>query len=261
MSVSPLRVRRVSVSPLAAVDPAARLGADVSVGPFTVVHGNVEIGDGTTIESHCVIGQPSPAPGAAPLRIGAGATIRSHTVVYEGSTFGPRLETGHHATLREGLVAGENLRVGTQADLQGDATIGDFVRIHSGVFVGKHAEIGDFVWIFPHVVLTNDPHPPSETQLGVVCRDYAAVGAQAVLLPGVEVGTGAVVSAAAVVTRDVEPGDLVAGSPAKPRRPANEIELTGRPGTAAYPWREHFHRGYPDEVVARWREAAPAARR
>lgn len=245
----------MSVSPLAAVDPAAKLGADVTIGPFTVVHGNVEIGDGTQIESHCVIGQPAGGDGtrSEPLRIGPGATIRTHSVIYEGSTFGPRLETGHHTTLREGLVAGENLRVGTFADLQGDTAIGDFVRVHSGVFVGKHAVIGDYVWLFPHVVLTNDPHPPSETQLGVTVEDYAAVGAQAVLLPGTRIGAEAVVAAGAVVTRDVSPGDLVVGAPAKPKRLASEIELSDRPGTSAYPWRRHFHRGYPDEVVASWR--------
>lgn len=251
----------MSVSPLAAVDPAARLGAGVSVGPFTVVHGNVEIGDGTVIDSHCSIGEPSGGGGGAPLRVGPGARIRSHSVIYEGSTFGPRLETGHRVTLREGLVVGENLRAGTLCDLQGDATLGDFVRLHSNVHIGKHSVLGDFVWIFPYVVLTNDPHPPSETQVGAVVEDYAVVATMSVLLPGTRVGRGAVVSAGAVVTRDVEPGVLAVGSPAKAKRPACEIELTDRPGTAAYPWRDHFHRGFPAEVVARWQAEGPPSDR
>jgi acetyltransferase-like isoleucine patch superfamily enzyme len=247
----------VTVSALASVDPAARLGADVSVGPFSVVHGNVELGAGTVIDSHCVIGEPSPGGDAAPLRIGAGSRIRSHSVIYDGSTFGPRLETGHRVTLREGLTVGENLRAGTLCDLQGDATLGDFVRLHSNVHIGKHSVLGDFVWIFPYVVLTNDPHPPSETQLGAVVEDYAVVATMSVLLPGTRVGRGAVVSAGAVVTRDIEPGVLAVGSPAKAKRPASEIELTDRPGVPAYPWRGHFHRGYPADVVARWQADGP----
>jgi acetyltransferase-like isoleucine patch superfamily enzyme len=191
--------------------------------------------------------------------VGPASVIRSHSVLYGGSTFGSRLETGHMVTLREGLRVGENLRVGTLGDLQGDTPIGDYVRMHSNVFVPKHCAIGDFVWLFPHVVLTNDPHPPSDVQTGSIVDDYAVLAACAVVLPGVRVGEGAVVSAGSVVTRDVAPGDLVLGSPAKRVRAAADVRLRDRPDTSAYPWRRHFARGYPEDVLARWQdEVAPA---
>jgi acetyltransferase-like isoleucine patch superfamily enzyme len=244
------------LSQLAVVDQTARLGADVSIAPFTVVHANVAIGDGTQIGSHCVVGHPGPDPGAPPLTIGAGSTIRSHSVLYEGSTFGVGLETGHGVTLREGLTVGENLRVGTQTDLQGDTTIGDYVRIHSSVFVGKYTAIGDYVWIFPQAMLANDPHPPSNVQEGSTIDDYAAISAQAVVLSGVHVGRGSVVSAGSVVTRDVAPGDLVVGVPARRVGAASEVSLRDHPGTPAYPWTAHFRRGYPAEVTSRWDSSA-----
>ena len=67
------------------------------------------------------------------------------------------------------------LLIGTLGDFQGHATIGDYVRTHSSVFIAHHARIGNFVWIFPHVVLTDDPHPPSEVRRGVVVEDYASI--------------------------------------------------------------------------------------
>jgi acetyltransferase-like isoleucine patch superfamily enzyme len=121
------------------------------------------------------------------------------------------------------------------------------------VHVGKHTTLGDFEWVFPYTVFTNDPHPPSEVQDGVVVEDYAVIATMVVVLPGVRVGQGAVVSAGSVVTRDIAPGDLAVGSPAKRLRSASDVRLRDRPDTAAYPWRGHFERGYPDEVLARWK--------
>jgi acetyltransferase-like isoleucine patch superfamily enzyme len=242
----------MSISAHAVVDPEAELGPDVTIGPFTIVHAGVRLGARTTVGSHCVLGHPGPAGEDAPLVVGPSSTIRSHSILYAGSTFGSRLETGHAVVLREGLTVGENLRVGTLGDLQGDTPIGDYVRMHSNVFVPKFCRIGSFAWLFPHVVLTNDPHPPSELQIGSIVEDFAVLAARSVVLPGVRVGEGAVVAAGSVVTRDVAPGDLVVGAPAKRARSAADVRLRGEAGHPAYPWRRHFSRGYPQAVLDEW---------
>ena len=240
------------IHPSAFVHPEAELGDGVEIGPFTIVHADVHLGAGSVVGSHCEVGHPAPGdPG--PLRVGAGALIRSHSVLYAGSTFGAGLQTGHRATLREGIIAAEDLRIGTLCDLQGDTTVGRHVRLHSGVFVAKGAMIGDFAWVFPHVVLTDDPHPPSDgSNAGVTLEPYAAVAASAVLLPGVRVGEGALVAAGALVRADVPAGMLCAGVPGTVRGPVDRILLTDGSGPA-YPWRRHFHRGYPEAVVREWR--------
>ena len=236
----------------ALVSPRAQLGEGVSVGPYTIVHDNVEIGDGCIFGSHCEIGHPAPRAEGRPLVIGRGANIRSHSVFYQGSIFGEGLATGHRVTVREGTEAGLNLQIGTLGDIQGTCRIGDYVRFHSNVHIGQHSNIGDFVWIFPYVVLTNDPHPPSEVMSGVTLQDFVAVATMSIILPGVTVGRGALVGAHSSVSRNVEPDTVVAGTPGKFICQTQDIVLKDGSGRPAYPWRRHFSRGYPDDVVARW---------
>ena len=237
----------------AVVHPSAVLHGDVVIGPFSVVHENVSIDAASVVGSHCVIGLPTPLAEGRRLEIGRGAVIRSHAVIYEGSTFGERLETGHHVTLREGLDVGRNLRVGSGADLLGSSRIGDFVRMHSGVFVCQGATIGNFVWLYVNTILTDDPHPPNDDCLvGPTIEDYAVVAANCCVGPGVTIGQGAVVGASSMVTRDVAPGKLVLGVPAREVGEAAEVMLRDGTGRAAYPWTRHFRRGYPDGVTSLW---------
>jgi acetyltransferase-like isoleucine patch superfamily enzyme len=224
----------------------------VEVGPFSIVHADVELGDGSVVGSHCELGHPAAVGDVGPLRVGPGALIRSHSVLYSGSTFDAGLQTGHQVTIREGIEAAEGLRVGTLGDLQGDATFGRHVRLHSNVNIGRGSRIEDFVWIFPYVVLTNDPYPPSDGfHAGVTIERFAVVATSSVVFPGVVIGQGSLVAAQSLVREDVPPEMIYSGNPGKVRAPAKRLLLSDRSGPA-YPWRRHFHRGYPDDVVAAW---------
>ena len=246
----------VAIHPTAIIGAGADLGAGVEVGAFTIIEAGTVIGDHAIIGSHCHMGVPSLAGGDKPLRIGAGARIRSHSIFYAGSIFGDGLVTGHRVTVRERTVAGVGLQLGTLCDLQGNCVIGDHVRFHSNVHIGQHSRIGDFVWIFPYVVLTNDPHPPSATQIGCTIGDFAAVATMSVVLPGVAVGRGALVGASTLV-REAVPDDMICvGNPGRIVGETSRIRFRDS-GLPAYPWRRHFHRGYPDDVVARWKAEFP----
>jgi acetyltransferase-like isoleucine patch superfamily enzyme len=235
------------------VSPRARLGANVRIGDFCKVHDDVVLEDGCVVGDYCTLGEPTPLAAGRPLVIRAGALIRSYSLFYAGSELGPGLHTGHRVTVREGTVAGRDLQIGTLSDLQGDLTLGDHVRLHSSVFLPRGTSVGSFCWLLPGVTLTNDPHPPSDgTHVGCRLEPFAVIAARACLLPGVTVGEGALVAAGAVVTRDVPPGQLAAGVPARILGPVERVRLRDGTGRPAYPWRRHFHRGYPAEVVARW---------
>jgi acetyltransferase-like isoleucine patch superfamily enzyme len=236
------------------VSPKAKIGTRATIGDFTIVHDNVILGDDVVIDSHCIIGYPTPAAEGKALLIGNNALIRSHSIFYEGSTIGPELRTGHSVTVREKIEAGRNLQIGSHSYFQGHTKIGDYVRMQDSIHMGQKTEIGSFVWIFPCTVFTNDPHPPSDGFLrGVVVEDYAIIAALCCLLPGVRVGACALVAAHSLVTKDVEPNTVVGGVPAKKLCMTSDVKLRDGSGNSAYPWMRHFHRGYPKEIIAAWK--------
>lgn len=238
------------IHPSAVIGSGAVIGDGVTIGAFTLVHDAVRIGAGSIIGSHCSLGEPTPSADSA-LVIGERSLIRSHSVFYAGSTFGAGLSTGHRVTVRERIRAGTRLRIGTASELLGSTLIGDDTRLHSNVFVPDETQLGSFVWLFPHVVLTNDAHPPSAgPYVGPTIEDFAVVAAASTVLPGVRIGRGAVIGAHSTVTHDVAPARLAVGSPARDVGPASAVRLPD--GSPAYPWRAHFHRGYPADSVAGW---------
>ena len=242
----------MGIHKLAEVSPNATLGKNVDVGPFTIVYDNVEIGANSTIGSHCAIGVETPLAQGRPLTIGEDSTIRSHSVFYEGSTFGRSLRTGHHVNVRENLKAGVDLQIGTLADLQGKATIGDHVRIYNAAHIAQETTIGNFVWIFPFVVFTNDPTPPSDGFLtGITVEDFAVIASGSTVLPGVTIGRDSLVGAHSLVSSDIAPEVFATGVPARKVAMARHVPLRDGSGPA-YPWRKHFHRGFPDQIVDGW---------
>lgn len=176
--------------------------------------------------------------------IGKNAVIRSETIIYGETIIGDHFQTGHRTTIRENSIIGHHVRVGTLADIQGNCQIGNYVSMQSGVYVATKSVIKDFVWLFPHVVLTNDPHPPSEVELGITIEEFACVAARSVVLPGKVIGKDSLVGAGSVVNKNVPPGKVVVGNPCKEIGETVNIKnkITGE---AVYPWRYYFNRGMP----------------
>lgn len=240
------------IHPSAIVSPKAKLGKNVKIGQFTTIYDNVVLGDDSEVGGYCELGVANRFSAGEPLVIGSRALIRSHSVFYEASVFGEQLTTGHRVTVREKTIAGVNLQVGTLTDIQGSCRIGDYVRMHSNVHIGQHSTIGDFVWIFPYVVLTNDPHPPSEVMRGVTVEDYAVIATMTTVLPGVKVGKHALIGAHSLLGADAQPGKIYAGKAAEERGDVTAVRLKDGTRRPAYPWIKHFRRGYPAEVVGKW---------
>ncbi len=236
----------------ASISPEAKIGSNVTFGYGVVVHPNVEIGDNTIIEDFSIIGYPTRLAEGKPLVIGPDSHIRSHSVLYEGSTFGRRLITGHSVLVRENTVAGPYLQIGTNSDIEGDTEIGSYTKIHSEVHIGKGSKIGDLVWFFPRVQFTNDPFPPSDCFEGITIGHMAVILTNTLLFPGVHVGMGAVVTGGSVVRSSVPDVMCVGGNPAKTIARIDQIRSLKY--DVQYPWPKHFRKGYPEESFTRMDE-------
>lgn len=143
----------------------------------------------------------------------------------------PRIENfgtmtiGDDVTLRSVRVAlelctepGATLSIGDRCSINEGVSIGTTKRIT----IGSRVRLGPFVMIVDsafHDLYERDVAPPSRP---VVIEDDVWIGAKASVLPGVRIGRGSVIGAAAVVTRDVPPFSVVAGVPAKVIRQLDE---------------------------------------
>lgn len=108
-----------------------------------------------------------------------------------------------------GIWIGENCVIGPYNIIMG----------HGGTHIGNNVIIAPRVSILPVNHNYDDASQPIREQgldtQGIVIEDDVWIGAGAILLDGVRVGKGSVVGAGSVITRDVPPYSLVAGSPAK----------------------------------------------
>jgi acetyltransferase-like isoleucine patch superfamily enzyme len=240
------------IHPTAIVSDQAKVQEDVIIGPFCVIHANVIINEGTQIGSYCEIGIPTKLATENTLTIGSNSVIRSHSTLYIGSKIGSNFQSGHYVTIRENSNIGDFCQLGSRGDIQGDCSIGNYTKMHADVHIGKKSIVGNYVWMFPEVLLTNDPTPPSEDLLGVTVEDFAVLAAKVLILPGVTIGKDSVVAAASVVKDNVPAGKVVLGNPAKSVCEAKILRLHSNPKTKAYPWRNRFHRGYSEIDVQRW---------
>ncbi|OYT53242.1 MAG: N-acetyltransferase [Candidatus Altiarchaeales archaeon ex4484_2] len=175
-----------------------------SVGRNSVLQDNVVLG--------LVYGE-----GCSPARVGDNAVIRSNSVIYCDVIIGDNLRTGHGILIREKTSIGDNVLIGSHSIIDGHSSIGSNVSIQSAVYIPLNSTVGCNVFIGPRAVLTNDKYPVRvrDDLPGPVLGDNVSVGANATLLPGVNLGEGCFIAAGSVVTKDVPEWSLAVGSPAR----------------------------------------------
>lgn len=119
---------------------------------------------------------------------------------------------------------GANCSIGGGAEIGRGSIIGDNTRVGANAFLPPKSVVGANVFIGPGVVCTDDRHPaihgpddPPYVAQPPIIEEGAAIGAGAVLLPGVRIGKYARVAAGAIVTKDVVERGMVRGLPARAR--------------------------------------------
>jgi UDP-N-acetylglucosamine acyltransferase len=188
------------IHPSAVVDPAARLGEGVAIGPFTVVGADVEIGAGTRIGSHCVI--------EGPTRIGRDNLVHAHA-----SLGGPPQDRKHKGEA-------------TRLEIGDRNTIFEFTTFSRGtVDGGGVTRIGDDNWIMAYVHVAHDCVVGNHCILAnnatlaghVVLEDWVILGGFVGIHQFCRVGAHAFVGMGSLVNADVAPYLTVADQYAVPR--------------------------------------------
>ncbi|HEV2385797.1 MAG TPA: acyl-ACP--UDP-N-acetylglucosamine O-acyltransferase [Candidatus Acidoferrales bacterium] len=195
-----------AIDPRAEVSPLARLGRNVRVGPFAVVGGDVELGDGSIVHSHAVIRGPArfgreniffpfSAVGSDPqdlkyrgertsLEAGDANQFRECVTVSRGTAQGngvTRLgshnllmaysHVGHDCVLGDRVILVNAATLAGHVTIEDDATVGAFCPVHQFCRIGRHA------YIAAHTVITQDVLPFSKV---VAPRNTRAYGVNSI---------------------------------------------------------------------------------
>lgn len=98
-----------------------------------------------------------------------------------------------------------------------NVVIGNRVKIQAFCFIPDGVTIEDDVFIGPHVCFTNDKRPPSYGKhwAKILVKKGARIGANATILPGIEIGENSLIGAGSVVTKNIPKGETWVGNPAR----------------------------------------------
>jgi bifunctional UDP-N-acetylglucosamine pyrophosphorylase / glucosamine-1-phosphate N-acetyltransferase len=207
-------------------DPAAvTIDGSVVIEPDVTIEPNVILRGATRIGRDTLIGSGSQLVDAV-----VGERCRIWASVVRGSTMGSDVCVGPFAHLRPGCEIGDGAEVGTFAE-QKNTRFGARSKQHHFSYLGD-AEVGEDVNIGAGTITANyDGRRKSRTVIG----RGAFIGSDTILRAPVTVGEGAYTGAGAVVTRDVPPGKLAVGVPARirSRRPPTSTEAAVAEAEAA----------------------------
>ncbi|HEY6567222.1 MAG TPA: bifunctional UDP-N-acetylglucosamine diphosphorylase/glucosamine-1-phosphate N-acetyltransferase GlmU [Actinomycetota bacterium] len=181
------------------VDPETTyIGADVSIGPGTVIRPMSFLEGATTIGEGCDIG-----PSTRLIDTEVGDRCRVTFAVANLAVLGDDVDAGPFAYLRAGTELAEGVHVGTYVEIKG-STVGEGSKVPHLSYVGD-ASIGADTNIGAATVFVNyDGYTKHRTDVG----DRVRIGSDTMLVAPVSVGDGAVTGAGSVITKDVPAGAL-----------------------------------------------------
>jgi bifunctional UDP-N-acetylglucosamine pyrophosphorylase/glucosamine-1-phosphate N-acetyltransferase len=201
------------------IDPASTyIGADVRIGPDTVIHPGSIIRGKTTIGEDCIIGPQSEIDQSI---VGDGTRI--HRSILTEAVVGTHTQIGPFAYLRPGSQVGDGAKIGDFVELK-NAVIGNGSKIPHLSYVGD-ATIGNRVNIGCGSITANyDGINKHRT----IIEDDAFIGSNSNLIAPVRIGESAYVVAGSTITKDVEAGALAIGRARQTNKLGYAVKLKNR---------------------------------
>jgi UDP-3-O-[3-hydroxymyristoyl] glucosamine N-acyltransferase len=211
------------IHPSAVVASSATLGSGVSIGPLAVIEESARIGAGAVIGAGCLIGRE--------VRLGEGCLLHAGSIVRErcilgnrvilqpgaviGSCgFGYELKEGRHVKIPQtGIVEiGDDVEIGANATVDrarfGRTVIGEGSKIDNLVQIAHNVQVG------PHTIICSQVGIAGSTRVG----SYVTLAGQVGLAGHLEIGDKAIIGAQSGLSKNVPPGSMVIGAPAKPMK-------------------------------------------
>ncbi len=190
--------KRILIDNTARIDPSAKIGANVSVGPWSIIGPDVEVGDDTVIGPHVIL--------KGPTRIGRNNQIYQFSSVgedcqdkkYAGEP--TRLEIGDNNVIREACT----IHRGTVQD-QGITRIGNDNLFMVNVHIAHDVIIGD------HCIIANNAAVAGHVKVG----DYAVLGGFAGVHQFCQIGAHSMSGVGSVIVKDIPAFVVVSGNTAE----------------------------------------------
>lgn len=155
---------------------------------------------------------------------GIGCYVGHGVVIEERVCCGINVLIGHNVVIRPNVVIGDNVVIGHNTTIEDDVVIGNDVRIQANCYITRLTRIEDKVFIGPCCCTTNDWEIAShgrKTEIGLqgvrICYG-ARIGAQALLMPGVQIGRNAFVGAGSIIAKNVNENEMIHGARAASTR-------------------------------------------
>jgi bifunctional UDP-N-acetylglucosamine pyrophosphorylase/glucosamine-1-phosphate N-acetyltransferase len=199
------------------LDATVRIAADVTLEPNVILRGTTTIGEGSVI-----------GPGSQIIDTVIGAGCHVWASVLEASTVDDEVSIGPFSHLRPGSSVGRGAEIGNYAEIK-NSRLGPRVKQHHNSYLGD-AEVGAGTNVGAGTITANyDGQQKFRTTIG----EDVFLGVDTMLRAPVTLGDGSKTGAGAVVTRDVPPGKLAVGVPARIREPGAKRQPGSAPSKPA----------------------------
>lgn len=187
----------MEVHPTAIVDPGARLGSEVVVGPYSIIGPGVAIGCGTTIASHVLVERDTTVGEQCQISQGAVLGTDPQDLKYEGEA--SHLYVGDRTVIREYATLNRGTRASRKTVVGSDCLIMAYAHIAHDCEIGNHVILSNAVNMAGHVVI----------------EDWVIVGGVTAIHQFVRIGAHSFCGGGSRVPQDIPPYLRVAGNPAK----------------------------------------------